>query len=89
MDLITWLAWSKDQPDEQRVAIDAWIDAWSGSVDPDAARAAVGDILIVGAADHVVSYDGIVRALEPATRYTMADGAKQFLERLQEQLEGD
>lgn len=40
------------------------------------------DILVVGAAYPVVSY-GILRALEPATRYTMADGATSFLERLE------
>jgi hypothetical protein len=86
IDLVTWLAWSRDSPDQQQVAIDAWIDAWAGPTDPVAVRAAIDDILIVGAAYQVVSYDRIVRALEPATRYTMSDGAKHYLERLEERL---
>lgn len=86
IDLVTWLAWSKGEPDQQQAAIDAWIDAWAGPIDPAAVRAAIADILIVGAAYQVVSYDGIVRALEPATRYTMAGGASLYLERLEERL---
>jgi aminoglycoside phosphotransferase (APT) family kinase protein len=84
IDLVTWLSWSKDEPDDQAAAIDAWIGAWGGAVDEAAVREAVDDILIVGAAYQVVSYDGIVRALEPATRYTMAGGATHYLERLEE-----
>ena len=45
-------------------------------------------ILIVGAAYQVISYDGIVRGLEPATRYTMAGGALRFLEQLEATLDG-
>lgn len=86
IDLVTWLAWSKGEPDQQQAAIDAWIDAWSGPIAPEALRDRLDDILIVGAAYQVVSYDGIVRALEPATRYTMAGGAKEYLERLEERL---
>ena len=86
IDLVTWLAWSRDAPDRQQLAIDAWIDAWAGPTDPAAVRAAIDDILIVGAAYQVVSYDGIVRALEPATRYSMSDGARHYLARLEERL---
>ena len=87
IDLVTWLLWSKDQADEQRVATDGWIEAWVGAplgpTDPAAVRAAIDDILVVGAAYQVVSYDGILRALEPATRYTLADGAGSFLRELE------
>lgn len=87
IDLVTWLSWSKDQPDEQRVAMDAWIEAWVGAplgpTDPAAVHAAVDDILVVGAAYQMVSYDGILRALEPATRYTLTDGAAGFLKELE------
>ncbi len=86
IDLVTWLWWSRDQPDDQAAATDAWIDAWSGVVDPAAARATLDEIVIVGAAYQVVSYDGIVRGLEPATRYTMAGGAKHFLEAIETRL---
>ena len=50
------------------------------------ARAAVrdrlDDILVVGAAYQVISYDGIVRGLEPATRYTLTGGGDHFLQRI-------
>ena len=83
VDLVTWLSWSRDEPDQQRVATDAWIDAWAGSTDPVAVRDAIGDILLVGAAYQVISYDGILRGLEPATRYTLADGAVEYFNRLE------
>lgn len=87
IDLVTWLSWSTDEPDDQRVATDAWVDAWLraplGPTDPDAVRATIDDIIVVGAAYQVVSYDGIIRALEPATQYTMADGATSYLKRLE------
>jgi hypothetical protein len=83
VDLITWLSWSKDEPDQQRDATDAWIDAWGDATEAAAVRAAIDDILLVGAAYQVISYDGIIGAVEPATRYTLADGGTGFLERLE------
>lgn len=85
VDLSTWLAWSRDDPEEQQIAIHGWIEAWSatGIVAAGALRAATDAILVVGAAYQVVSYDGILRALEPATRYTMAGGATSFLAQLE------
>lgn len=85
VDLATWLAWSRDDPEEQQVAIDGWIEAWSatGLVEAAALRGATDALLVVGAAYQVVSYDGILQALEPATRYTMAGGATSFLAQLE------
>jgi phosphotransferase family enzyme len=83
VDLVTWLDWSRDEPEQQRVATDAWVDAWAGPTDPVAIREALDDVLVVGAAYQVVSYEGIIRALEPATRYTMGGGASHFLGRLE------
>jgi Phosphotransferase enzyme family len=83
VDLVTWLSWSRDEPDQQGVATDAWIDSWAGSTDPVAVREAIGDILRVGAAYQVISYDAILRGLEPATRYTLADGAAEYFNRLE------
>jgi len=37
----------------------------------------------VGAAYQIVSYDGIRRNLEPATRYTMTGGGDHFLTTLE------
>jgi hypothetical protein len=87
IDLITWLAWSRDNPTEQAAAIDGWIAAWAGPTDPIAIRERVDDLLLIGGAYQVVSYGGILAALEPATRYTMADAALHYLERMEERLE--
>ncbi|MFL5778653.1 MAG: phosphotransferase family protein [Chloroflexota bacterium] len=83
IDLVTWIAWSRDKQDEIDAATDAWIDAWSATVDGAALRGAIDDVLIVGAAYQVVSYDGIRRNLEPATRYTMTGGGDHFLKELE------
>jgi Phosphotransferase enzyme family len=83
IDLVTWLAWSGDRQAEIAAATDAWVDAWSVAVDGDALRAVIDDVLIVGAAYQIVSYDGIRRNLEPATRYTMTGGGDQFLKALE------
>jgi hypothetical protein len=83
IDLVTWLAWSGDRQAEIDAATSAWIHAWSGEVDEDALRAATDDVLIVGAAYQIVSYDGIRRNLEPATRYTMTGGGDHFLKELE------
>jgi hypothetical protein len=83
IDLVTWIAWSGDRTNEVAAATDAWVDAWSGVVDGDALRAVIDDVLIVGAAYQIVSYDGIRRNLEPATRYTMTGGGDHFLKTLE------
>ncbi len=86
-DLVTWISWSQGDIGEIGPAVDAWIDGWGGAVDPVALRNRLDDILVVGAAYQVVSYDGIVRALEPATRYTMAGGAGHFLKAIETVIE--
>jgi hypothetical protein len=83
IDLVTWIAWSADRRTEVDATTDAWVDAWSGAVDGDALRAVIDDVLIVGAAYQIVSYDGIRRNLEPATRYTMTGGGDHFLKTLE------
>ena len=83
IDLVTWVAWSGDRPGEVDAATDGWVDAWSGPVDGEALRAVIDDVLIVGAAYQIVSYDGIRRNLEPATRYTMTGGGDHFLKTLE------
>ena len=83
IDLVTWIAWSGDKRTEIDAAVDAWVGAWSAVVDRDALRAVVDDVLIVGAAYQIVSYDGIRRNLEPATRYTMTGGGDHFLKTLE------
>jgi hypothetical protein len=83
IDLVTWIAWSGDKRNEIDAATGAWVDAWSPTVDGQALTAIIDDILIVGAAYQIVSYDGIRRNLEPATRYTMTGGGDHFLRALE------
>jgi hypothetical protein len=83
VDLITWIAWSRDRPHEIDAAIDGWIEAWSTAVDAGALRGVIDDVLVVGSAYQIVSYDGIRRNLEPATRYTMTGGGERFLRELE------
>ena len=87
VDLRTWISWSDGKPAERQGAIDAWIDAWSSIVDADALRDRLEDILALGAAYQVISYDGILKGLEPATRYTLIDGSVGFLKSLEASLE--
>jgi hypothetical protein len=82
VDLATWTAWAR-AGGELEAATEAWLDAWSADVDVAALRERLDDVLVVGAAYQVISYDGICRALEPATRYTMAGGGANFLKRLE------
>ena len=83
VDLVTWIAWSGGRQAEIDAATDAWVEAWSGAVALDALHAVIDDVLIVGAAYQIVSYDGIRRNLEPATRYTMTGGGDHFLKTLE------
>jgi aminoglycoside phosphotransferase (APT) family kinase protein len=83
VDLVTWIAWT-EADGEAEAAAEGWLDAWSGDVDVAALRERLDDVIAAGAAYQVISYDGIGRALEPATRYTMAGGGDNFLNRLEE-----
>jgi hypothetical protein len=87
VDLLTWISWSDEKPAERQGAIDAWITAWSSVVDGTALRDRLEDVLALGAAYQVISYDGILKGLEPATRYTLIDGSQGFLKSLEESLE--
>jgi aminoglycoside phosphotransferase (APT) family kinase protein len=87
MDLVTWTSWSEGNAPEREAAVDAWIEAWTPVASATDLRDRLDDILALGAAYQVISYDGILRALEPATRYTLIDGATGFLRRLEEILD--
>jgi hypothetical protein len=87
VDLATWISWSGDRTIEVGAAVDAWIDAWSSVVPASSLRDRLDDIIVVGSAYQVISYDGIGRALEPATRYTMSGGGDHFLKRIEAQLQ--
>jgi aminoglycoside phosphotransferase (APT) family kinase protein len=83
VDLVTWIAWTETDG-EAEAAAEGWLEAWSEDVDVAALRDRLDDVIAAGAAFQVISYDGIGRALEPATRYTMAGGGDNFLRRLEE-----
>lgn len=81
VDLVTWIE-EEDEPTRRERLIDACLDSWSSALDPAAARADLVWILGAGAAYQVVSYVGILEHLEPATRYTFADGLSLYVGRL-------
>jgi phosphotransferase family enzyme len=83
VDFVTWISWSEGRAGELEAAAEAWTSAWGPSVDAAALRAHLDDVVIVGAAYQLVSYDGIRRALEPATQYTMIGGGAHFLKHLE------
>jgi len=85
VDLVTWTSWTATDS-ELHAATEGWLGAWSQVVDVDALRDRLDDVLVVGSAYQVISYDGICRALEPATRYTMAGGGDNFLKRIEARL---
>jgi hypothetical protein len=80
VDLVTWISWSGDRRDEVEAATEGWVEAWSPIVPAARLREGLDDILVAGAAYQVISYDGIGRGLEPATRYTMTGGGDHFLQ---------
>ena len=81
VDLVTWLNEEHDQARRDR-SFEAWLAAWAGVVEPTAVRARLDTLLAIGAAYQCVSYVGILRALEPATRYTLAGGLRYFFGRI-------
>jgi hypothetical protein len=87
VDLVTWISWSGERREEIDAATGAWIEAWAPVVPAARLRERLADILVAGAAYQVISYDGIGRGLEPATRYTMTGGGDHFLKIVLEQAE--
>jgi aminoglycoside phosphotransferase (APT) family kinase protein len=78
VDVVTWPgSWLERAA--QEAAREAFLAAWSASVDAAALRAASADIVTVGAAYQAVSYAGITRNLEPLRRLELADGITAFL----------
>jgi hypothetical protein len=81
VDLVTWLGEEQEQGRRDR-SFEAWLAAWGDVVDPATVRAKLDTLLAIGAAYQCVSYVGILRALEPATRYTLSGGLRYFFGRI-------
>jgi hypothetical protein len=56
----------------------AWLDALSSIGPVDALRNERERVLALASAFQLVSYAAIVRALEPANRYQLSDGVREF-----------
>ena len=67
-------AWIGEAPDDVTLAArwETWVDAWSGRVRPADLRPRLEQVLGVGAAHQLISLDGILRAMEPALRHSLA-----------------
>lgn len=87
VDVATWLEWI-DEPGRRAAAWGAWLAAWADACSPDSVRPLLDIVTGVGAAYQVVSYVGILEALEPATRSTMSRGMTTFLRRLDASIAG-
>jgi aminoglycoside phosphotransferase (APT) family kinase protein len=81
VDLVTWLG-EEHEPARRGRSFEAWLAAWADVIDPPTVRAKLDAMLGVGAAYQCVSYVGILRALEPATRYTLSGGLRYFFGRI-------
>ncbi|MEO7118835.1 MAG: aminoglycoside phosphotransferase family protein [Candidatus Limnocylindrales bacterium] len=85
VDLATWIDAVPEGADRDRIWAE-WVEAWSDVVPAEDMRARYDDVVAIGSAYQVVSYDVILRGLEPATRPTIAHGATSFARLLDEAL---
>jgi hypothetical protein len=84
MDAAAWLVEAADDR-EMAGRWDTWVDAWTGRVPAERLRPCLEPVLGVGAAHQMISLDGILRAMEPALRHTLAwsaDAYARVLDRL-------
>jgi Ser/Thr protein kinase RdoA (MazF antagonist) len=73
-------AWIWEAPDEAALASrwDTWVDAWAPRVPARELRPLLEPVLGVGAAHQLLSLDGILRAMEPALRHSLAWSAVAY-----------
>jgi hypothetical protein len=73
-------AWIWEAPDERALAArwETWVDAWTPRVPARALRPLLEPVLGVGAAHQLLSLDGILRAMEPALRHSLAWSAVAY-----------
>ncbi len=73
-------AWIGEAPDDAALGArwETWVDAWSGRVPPARLRPLLEPVLGVGAAHQLISLDGILHAMEPALRHSLAWSAAAY-----------
>jgi hypothetical protein len=73
-------AWIWEAPDEAALASrwETWVDAWAPRVPARELRPLLEPVLGVGAAHQLLSLDGILRAMEPALRHSLAWSAVAY-----------
>jgi hypothetical protein len=78
MDAAAWL-W--EAPTEEALATrwEAWVDAWAPRVPARLLRPRRDPVLGVGAAHQLLSLDGILRAMEPELRHSLAWSASAYV----------
>jgi fructosamine-3-kinase len=77
VDFATWVGYI-DDPETRQVHWQVWVEAWSDVAPASELAARYHQVLALGSAYQVVSYAAILRALEPAARKPLADGASDF-----------
>lgn len=80
--LFTQVGWERFGEARHGAALDAWGGAWG--LEPPALRAALPDLLTLGAAYHLVSYHLIRAGQEPTARWELGDVPLRLLRRLLE-----
>ena len=73
-------AWIWEAADDRALAArwETWVDAWSPRVPAVQLRPRLDQVLGVGAAHQLLSLDGILRAMEPALRHSLAWSAVAY-----------
>jgi hypothetical protein len=83
VDVMTWSGWLSDHPERGQRAWRRFFDAWADVCPVALVEARRAELEGVTAAYHVVSYAGIVRALEPLRRSDLGAGLRQYFEILE------
>lgn len=83
VDMTTWSSWLSDDPERGERAWRRFFEAWADVCPIERVEARRAELAGVTAAYHVVSYAGIVRALEPLRRSDLGAGLRQYLEILE------
>jgi hypothetical protein len=82
VDVLTWIDWTRDDPELTAAVWELFLEQWEGIVDVQRFREQRNRFAGLGAAYHAVSYAGIVAGLEPSHVPMHADGLCGYLDLL-------